>query len=101
MHIINITISPLRRSLDGRRVFADVTFTVEGEEGAENRQINIVSDAPLLGTVQPEAAILADAIRQLRRTPEARSGAGQLRFAKTLDSLLTGLPPMDKDAGEE
>ena len=90
MHISDISITSMRRSMDGKRVLGDVTFQVRRND--QDRSLMVSCDTPFSKKIRPDAVLIGDAIRQLRRLPEIRSGDDRLSFEG-------GLRPLSRKAG--
>ena len=89
MHIVDIVILSQRFTEDARYVEGRVQFMIAtGSIGA--RRLTLSCMAPLNAGTHPETLLVADAIRQVRRMPEIRSGQHTLTFAR-------GLKPQEID----
>jgi len=88
MHVLDIVVTSLQFSPDGTKVIGGVQFTVT-DDATGSKTINVGCETPVSARIQPDALLIGDAIRQLRRTPEIRSGSAYLTFAK-------GLKPLNK-----
>ncbi|MEO1704862.1 MAG: hypothetical protein AAFR50_05920 [Pseudomonadota bacterium] len=82
MTIIDIVVISLAFSAQGDDVIGDVRFTIEQDAGT--RTLTIPSRASTSRRIRPDALLIGEAIRELRRLPEVRSGEVRLRFAKGL-----------------
>lgn len=88
MHVLDIVVTSLQFSPDNKRVMGKVVFTVTDEvEGSKT--MDMVCDTESSSRIRPDALLVGDAIRQLRRMPEFRSGSARLTFAKGLKPLDT------------
>ncbi|WP_147127180.1 hypothetical protein [Shimia ponticola] len=86
MHILDIIIQSQRISEDGTSVVGKVTFSIRTRAG-KSRQICMDCHTRLSKRIRPDALLISDAIRQLRRMPEIRSGTERLSFAKGMNPL--------------
>ena len=100
MHIIDISISTIRSSTNGKNILGDVTFTIERTAAAPARSVTVCCDTPISKHIRSDAVILGDAIRQLRRMPEIRSGENRLSFAPGLRPLAASRIDMDTQAAD-
>ncbi|MEM6277343.1 MAG: hypothetical protein AAF714_10365 [Pseudomonadota bacterium] len=86
MTVLDILVVTMGFSNDGREVLGDVRFSLRDLKGTE-RNLTIRCQCPVSKRIRPDALLIGDAIRQLRRMPEIRSGEARLRFAKGLKPL--------------
>jgi len=86
MHVLDIIIQSQRISDDGRSIVGQVQFAI-ASEGQGARRLSVDCHTALSARIRPDALLVGDAIRQLRRMPEIRSGAERLSFAKGLKPL--------------
>ncbi|MEM1301944.1 MAG: hypothetical protein AAGH17_05115 [Pseudomonadota bacterium] len=92
MHILDIIILAQRISDDGRSVIGKVQFAIETAvkgNGHSTQLLCVDCQTAISARIRPDALLIGDAIRQLRRMPEVRSGAERLSFAKGLNPLQT------------
>ncbi|MEO0356908.1 MAG: hypothetical protein AAF386_01195 [Pseudomonadota bacterium] len=89
MHILDISIMSMRRSLDGKRVLGDVIFRIGGQANRPDRDLRVSCDTVFSSRIRPDAILVGDAIRQVRRLPHIRCGENRLTFA-------SGLRPLSK-----
>lgn len=92
MHILDISITSMRRSLDGKRVLGDVLFRIGAHEHRPERDLRVSCDTLFSNRIRPDAILVGDAIRQIRRLPQVRNGENRLTFA-------SGLRPLAKQNG--
>ncbi|MEM1375536.1 MAG: hypothetical protein AAGF78_14270 [Pseudomonadota bacterium] len=88
MTVLDILVVTMGFSDDGREVLGDVRFSLRDTADAV-RSLTMRCQCPVSKRIRPDALLIGDAIRQLRRMPEIRSGQTRLRFAK-------GLKPLDR-----
>lgn len=89
MHITNISITSIRRSLNGKRLLGDVNFEIGATEITRARNMKVSCDTLFSNKIRSDAVLLGDAIRQLRRLPQIRSGQERLTFEPGLKPLAT------------
>lgn len=89
MHIKDISITSIRRSMDGKRLLGDVTFEIAAAQLTQAQTLVVSCDAPYSKKIRADAVLVGDAIRQLRRLPELRSGQERLSFEPGMNPLST------------
>lgn len=89
MHIEQIEIKSLNLTPDGKSVRGSVEFRIAGKGGRPAKYLTVTCDTLYSHKIRPDALLIGDAIRQLRRTPEVRAGLARLSFAKGLKPLST------------
>lgn len=94
MHIQNISITSMRRSMDGTRVLGDVIFQINTND--DDRTLRVSCDTPFSKSIRPDAILIGDAIRQLRRQPDIRSGDNRLTFEPGLRPLSSNPHAVDR-----
>ena len=89
MRVDDILIHSLGFVDNGARVVGDVAVHVTLESGgAEKAHVErLTCSVAASSRIQPEAALIGDAIRQMRRNPAVRLGFERLHFAKGLKPL--------------
>ncbi|MGV6839973.1 MAG: hypothetical protein ACWA40_07235 [Planktomarina sp.] len=95
MHILDISITSMRRSMDGKRVLGDVTFVVDATKKKSKHQVHITCDTPYSERIRADAVLIGDAIQQVRRLPDIRDGTDRLTFASGLRPLSRPAQGMD------
>lgn len=95
MRINDISITDLHRTADGQRLLGDVTFSTTANEGGNPSKVVISCDVAYNHKVRADAILIGEAIRQLRRLPDIRSGVDRLFFDPGLRPLAT-TRPMDR-----
>jgi len=88
MTVLDILIVSLGFGSDGREVVGDVQFMID-HPGGGTRTLTMRCQCQTSRRVRPDALLIGNAIHQLRRMPEIRSGQARLHFAKGLKPLLT------------
>ncbi|MEM9349618.1 MAG: hypothetical protein AAGA47_05110 [Pseudomonadota bacterium] len=88
MIVLDILIVSLGYNSDGTNVLGDVRFEIS-EKAGETRSLTVSCRCPLSNRIPADALLVGDAIRQLRRMPEIRSGERRLEFAPGLKPLDT------------
>ncbi|MEM1375579.1 MAG: hypothetical protein AAGF78_14490 [Pseudomonadota bacterium] len=88
MTVLDILVVTMGFSDSGRNVLGDVRFSLRDGSGTA-RSLTMRCQCPVSKRIRPDALLIGDAIRQLRRMPEIRSGETRLSFAK-------GLKPLDR-----
>lgn len=98
MHIQNITLTAIHRSPDGKRLWGEVDFDIAASDAAPGRLIKISCDIAYSNKIRPDAILVGDAVRQLRRLPELRSGETRLTFEPGIKPLAANnnVTTMDK-----
>lgn len=86
MTVIDILILSLGFARDRKKVLGNVQITVSDADTGY-RTMNLDCTCQSSSRVRPDALLIGDAIRQLRRMPEIRSGADRLKFAEGLSPL--------------
>ena len=86
MHVLDIIILSQQISADGKSVIGKVQFAIDCVERG-TRLLSVDCATALSARIRPDALLIGDAIRQLRRMPEIRSGSDRLSFAKGLKPL--------------
>ncbi|MEM6727271.1 MAG: hypothetical protein AAF618_02110 [Pseudomonadota bacterium] len=86
MTIIDILILNMGYGDNGQRVLGQVKFLLERGTG-KPESLTMSCSVPISARIRPDALLIGDAVRQLRRTPEIRSGAARLKFARGLRPL--------------
>ncbi|MEO0485507.1 MAG: hypothetical protein AAF092_06310 [Pseudomonadota bacterium] len=86
MTVLDILIVSLGFSNDGTEVRGDVMFKLTDAEG-EDKSLTMTCTCRASKRIRPDALLIGDAIRQLRRLPEVRSGEVRLKFAKGLKPI--------------
>ncbi|MGB1235709.1 MAG: hypothetical protein ACPG5U_08250 [Planktomarina sp.] len=94
MHILDISITSMRRSMDGKRVLGDVMFQINTND--DDRTLRVSCDTPFSKRIRPDAILIGDAIRQLRRLPDIRSGDDRLSFEPGLRPLSRNSRTVDR-----
>jgi len=92
MRIDDILIDSMAFSDDGATVIGDVSvhLTEDPHSTVPKARIERLACTVVHSRrIQPEAALIGQAIRQLRRLPEIRLGFARLSFAKGLKPLAT------------
>lgn len=98
MHIKNITINSIARSLDGKRLKGEVTFEIGGQQATGSTFLKMDCDTPHSNKIRSDAILVGDAIRQLRQLPELRNGSERLSFEPGMRPLATKAPAIDRQA---
>lgn len=88
MTVLDILIVSLGFSADSKDVIGDVRFEIS-ETSGETRMMTMACRCPASQRIQPDALLIGDAIRQLRRLQKIRSGEQSLRFAPGLKPVMT------------
>lgn len=86
MTVIDILVLKLGFACDSKAVFGKVQITLS-DAASGCRTMNLDCTCQSSARVRPDALLIGDAIRQLRRMPEIRSGADRLKFADGLKPL--------------
>ncbi|MEM9854617.1 MAG: hypothetical protein AAF841_09215 [Pseudomonadota bacterium] len=86
MTVLDILILSMGFSEDGKQVLGDVKFMIDNP-GNVPRGLTLKCKCEASQRIRPDALLIGDAIRQLRRMPEIRSGEQRLKFAKGLKPL--------------
>ena len=86
MTVFDIVVMSCAFSESGSEVMGDVQFSITDATSKE-RSITMQCRCPVSKRIRPDALLIGDAIRQLRRMPEIRSGQTALKFAKGLKPL--------------
>ena len=89
MRVDDILIHSLGFVDDGARVVGDVAVHVTLESGGQDKAHveRMTCSVVASDRIQPEAALIGDAIRQMRRSQAVRLGLERLHFAKGLKPL--------------
>lgn len=88
MTVFEIVVLNLGFSKDGDCANGDVRIDVADDDG-DMRSLTFSCACPKSDRVRHDALLIGEAIRQLRRMPEIRSGQVRLKFAKSLKPLDT------------
>lgn len=88
MQVEDIKVLSCRTSLDGQNISGQVAFAVSGRNGLPHDMI-VSCTTPTLRKIPTDALLIGDAIRQLRRLPQVKSGLTRLCFAPDLRPLST------------
>ncbi|MCH2076755.1 MAG: hypothetical protein MK180_07690 [Rhodobacteraceae bacterium] len=86
MKVFDILIVSMGFSPDGKDVVGDVRFMVEDPTGG-TRSMTIQCRCTASQRIRPDALLIGEGVRQLRRIPEVRSGQAPLSFARGLKPL--------------
>ena len=86
MKVLDILIVSMGYSANGRDVIGDVKFMIEEPLGG-TRSLTVQCRCPVSMRIRPDALLIGEAVRQLRRMPEIRSGQAPLQFARGLKPL--------------
>ncbi len=88
MTVLDILIKSLGLTPDGKAVVGEVQFLVKDCSGNTSR-FTVSCRCQTSRRIPPDALLIGDAIRQLRRAPEVRCGDVRLEFAKSLKPLAS------------
>lgn len=97
MHIQNITVDTLQTSFDGKRLQGQVHFDIAPTPDAAARTLKIDCDVAFSNKIRPDAIIVGEAVRQLRRLPELRMGEERLTFEPGMKPLAASNPEVSMD----
>lgn len=86
MKVFDILIVSMGFSPDGKDVVGDVRFMVEEPAGG-TRSMTVQCRCPSSQRIRADALLIGEAVRQLRRMPEVRSGQAPLSFSRGLKPL--------------
>ncbi|MEL6914934.1 MAG: hypothetical protein AAFP13_10565 [Pseudomonadota bacterium] len=82
MTVLDIVVLSVAFTAMGDSVFGKVQVVLS--EGSETRTVTLDCRTPASRRIRPDALLVGEAIRQLRRMPEIRSGQARLRFSRGL-----------------